>query len=120
MITRYDDVRLVLKSDDLYSSSVANRTIGLVMGPTIIGMDGREHLKHRSLVTPALAPRSLRGDFPALVERIAHQVIDKFAGNGSADISAEFTFSYPLTVFVQILGLPEDDVDMFRRRLSFR
>jgi cytochrome P450 len=115
MITRYDDVRHVLKSDTIFSSSVVNRTMGLVMGPTIVGMDGREHLKHRNLVTPSLAPRALRGDFPDMVERIAHQIIDKFAGEGRADISAEFTFSYPLTVFVQILGLPEEDVDMFHK-----
>ncbi len=115
MITRYDDVRRVLKSEDQFSSGVVNRTMGLVMGPTIVGMDGPEHLKHRSLVTPSLAPRALRGDFPSMVERISHEVIDKIAGKGSADICAEFTFSYPLTVFVQILGLPEEDVDMFHK-----
>jgi cytochrome P450 len=115
MITRYDDVRHVLKSDTIFSSSVVNRTMGLVMGPTIVGMDGREHLKHRNLVTPSLAPRALRGDFPDMVERIAHQIIDKFASEGRADICSEFTFSYPLTVFVQILGLPEEDVDMFHK-----
>jgi cytochrome P450 len=115
MITRYDDVRRVLKNDHEFSSGVVNRTIGLVMGPTIVGMDGREHLKHRGLVTPSLAPRALRGDFPALVERIANDVIDKFAGKSSADICAEFTFSFPLTVFVQILGLPEEDADMFHK-----
>ena len=82
------------------------------MGPTIIGMDGREHLKHRALVTPSLAPRALRGDFPKLVEKIAHETIDAFVGKGNADISAEFTFLYPLTVFVQILGLPLEDVRM--------
>ncbi|MBW2291471.1 MAG: cytochrome P450 [Deltaproteobacteria bacterium] len=119
MITRYDDVRRVLKSENSFSSGVVNRTMGLVMGPTIVGMDGPEHLKHRSLVTPSLAPRALRGDFPAMVERISHEVIDKFADKftdkGSADIRAEFTFSYPLTVFVQILGLPEEDSDMFHK-----
>jgi len=115
MVTRYDDVRRVLKDDTIFSNGVVNRTMGLVLGPTIVGMDGREHLKHRGLITPSLAPRALRGDFPAMVERIAHQVIDKIASTGSADICAEFTFSYPLTVFVQILGLPEEDADMFHK-----
>jgi cytochrome P450 len=64
-------------------------------------------------VTPALAPRALRGDFPALVEGIAHQLIDGFAGRGSADLRSDFTFEYPLRAFVEILGLPGKDVRTF-------
>lgn len=41
MITRYDDVRRVLKSENSFSSGVVNRTMGLVMGPTIIGFSFR-------------------------------------------------------------------------------
>jgi cytochrome P450 len=113
LITRHDDVKSTLKNDEAFSSAIVNRTIGLVMGPTIVGMDGREHLKHRALVTPALAPRALRGDFPALVRRIAHELIDRFSSRGRADLRSEFTFSYPLRVFVEILGLPGEDVDQF-------
>lgn len=113
MITRYDDVRAALKDDAVFSSVVVNRMMGAVLGPSIIGMDGREHLKHRALVTPALAPRALRGDFPAFVDRIAHAQIDRFASRGSADLRAEFTFTYPLRVFVEILGLPAEEVDHF-------
>ena len=113
MITRYDDVRAALKNDAVFSSTVVNRLMGGLLGPTIIGMDGREHLKHRALVTPSLAPRALRGDFPALVERIAHEQIDRFAGRGTADLRAEFTFNYPLRVLVEILGLPAGDADRF-------
>jgi len=113
LITRFEDVRDTLRDDERFSSAVVNRTMGAVMGPTIVGMDGRDHLKHRALVTPSLAPRALGGDFPALVERIAHQTVDRFAARGEADLRAEYTFSYPLSVFVQILGLPEEDADTF-------
>lgn len=113
MITRYDDVRSTFKNDELFSSALVNRQMGMLLGPTIIGMDGREHLKHRALVTPSLAPRALRGDFPAFVEGVAHQLIDRFATRGTADLRSEFTFTYPLRVFVEILGLPSEDVDQF-------
>ncbi len=115
MVTRYDDVKNTFKRDDVFSSAVVNRAMGMLLGPTIIGMDGREHLKHRALVTPSLAPRSLRGDFPARVERIAHELIDRFARKGAADLRPEFTFTYPLRVFVEILGLPSVDVDRFHQ-----
>ena len=112
-VTRYDDVRSIFKNDEVFSSGLVNRQMGLLLGPTIIGMDGREHLKHRALVTPSLAPRALRGDFPAFVEGVAHRLIDRFAARVTAELRSEFTFTYPLTVLVAILGLPSDDVDQF-------
>jgi cytochrome P450 len=113
-VSRFADVHTVLKDDETFSSrSNGERGIALVMGRTLIGMDGREHLRHRALITPSLAPRALRGDFPKLVDRIAHDLIDGFAGKGAADLVAEFTFVYPLRVFTEILGLPTDDVRTF-------
>jgi len=108
-VTRYDDVREALRNDALYSNRSNAKTISLVMGRTIVEMDGKEHLRHRGLVTPALAPRALRGDFPELVASLAHELIDGFATRGSADLVAEFSFTYPLKVFARILGLPDED-----------
>ena len=116
LITRFADVERILKDDERFSSrSNGDRGIALVMGRTIIGMDGKEHLKHRALITPELAPRALRGDFPKLVEQTAHDLIDRFATSGRADLVADFTFQFPLRVFIEILGLPPDEVDAFHR-----
>jgi cytochrome P450 len=115
-VSRFDDVRAILKDDELFSSrSNGERGIALVMGRTLIGMDGRAHLKHRALITPALAPRALRGDFPGLVDRIAQGLIDAFAAKGAADLVPDFTFLYPLRVFTEILGLVPDEVETFHR-----
>jgi len=113
LITRYDDVRRALRDESLFSNRVNSRGAGLVMGRTIIEMDGAEHLKHRNLITPALAPRALRGDFPAFVEGIAHDIVDRFAKQGRCDLVPDFTFLYPLRVFVEILGLPPEEVPRF-------
>jgi cytochrome P450 len=113
-VTRFEDVHAVFRNHDLFSSrSNAERGIGLVMGRTLIGMDGREHLKHRGLITPSLAPRALRGEFPQIVKRIAHGIIDGFASRGEADLVSDLTFVYPLRVFIEILGLPPDEVATF-------
>ena len=113
LVTRYDDARAVLRDADTFSSRVNARGAGLVMGRTIIEMDGAEHLKHRNLITPALAPRALHGDFPQRVREIAHSIVDEFAGRGECDLVPDFTFVFPLTVFVEILGLPADEVERF-------
>jgi len=113
-VSRYDDVVAVLRDHERYSSrSNTDRGIGIVIGRTLIGMDGGEHLKHRGLITPSLAPRALRGAFPGIVDAIAHAVIDSFASRGATDLAAEFTYLYPLRVFTEILGLPPENVKTF-------
>jgi cytochrome P450 len=112
LITRYADVKQVLKDDVIFSSDINQRTMGIVMGPTIVGMDGKEHLKHRTLITPSMTPRVLKGDnFHDVVRRTADETIDSFIGNGVADLHHDFCFKYPLKVFVKLLGLPSDDLD---------
>ena len=113
LLTGYDDVREALWNDAAFSNRSNAKTIGIVMGRTLIEMDGREHLKHRSLVTPALAPRALRGDFPKRVREIADHLIDRFASGSEADLVAQFTFDFPLRVFGEILGLAESDLEPF-------
>ncbi|MEM9254825.1 MAG: cytochrome P450 [Pseudomonadota bacterium] len=116
MITRYADVKQVLADSEVFGSDIVQRTMGLVMGPTIVGMNGREHLKHRTLITPSMTPRALRGnDFKGLIHDIADDYINRFIDDGAADLHAQFFFHFPLTVFVSVLGLPADDVDHVHR-----
>ncbi|MCR9093111.1 MAG: cytochrome P450 [bacterium] len=114
-VMRYDDVREVLADHERFSNAAIQKSLGLAVGPTLLGMDGEAHLRHRALVTPALAPRSLRGEFPRLVERVAHEHIDAFAGAGHAELCADFAFTFPLTVMVEILGLSPERVQEFHR-----
>jgi cytochrome P450 len=74
-----------------------------------------EHLRHRSIIKPALAPKALKGDFRGVVESIANELIDAFIDEGRTDLVSAFTFTYPLQVFCRILGLPVDDYARFHR-----
>ena len=49
VVTRYDDVGVVLYDGDTCSSR-ANAEVGKFMGRTLIEMDGREHTRTRALV----------------------------------------------------------------------
>ncbi len=113
LITRYDDVIGALKDSATFSSRANARGIGLVMGRTILEMDGAEHLRQRRLVTPAFSPRALRSGLDRVVEATAHQLVDGFVRDGRADLVAQFTFTYPLRVMAHIMGLPIEDFDEF-------
>ena len=46
LLTRFDDVQVALRDWQRFSNaSNADRGIGLLIGRTIIGMDGNEHLR---------------------------------------------------------------------------
>src|SRR5262245_37369432 len=85
IVTRYADVRAACTDAATFSSHSNANGIGLVMGRTILEMDGREHLKHRSLIAPAFAPKALRDDLVALIRRLVDELIDQFADAGQAD-----------------------------------
>jgi len=114
LVTRYADVMTILKEHHRFSSHANARAIGLVMGRTIIEMDGLEHLHHRRLITPALTPRALKDGLPQAIGGIAHALIDQFAAEGAADLVADFTFTFPIRVFAaQFFRIPVADYELF-------
>ncbi|MEW6269939.1 MAG: cytochrome P450 [Thermodesulfobacteriota bacterium] len=113
MITRYDDVYRALKDGATFSSRGNARGIGLVMGRTILEMEGAEHLRQRRLVTPAFSPRALRAGLDGVVERVVHQLVDAFERDGQADLVSQFTFTFPLRVVAHVMGLPIADFEQF-------
>ena len=115
LVTRYEDVAAGLKDSALFSARGNARGIGLVMGRTILEMEGAEHVRHRRIATPSFSPRALRGAVERDAERIAHEMIDAFVERGRADLVSEFTFTYPLRVLAGIIGVPIADFDEFHR-----
>ncbi len=113
MLTRYDDVLVALKDGATFSSRGNARGIGLVMGRTILEMDGREHLRHRRIITPAFSPHALRSGLDATVAGVVHQLIDGFVRDGRAELVAQLTFTFPLRVLARVMDLPIEDFEQF-------
>ena len=113
LITRYRDVVAGMKDSETFSSIGNARGIGIVIGRTIIEMEGPEHVRHRRIVTPAFSPRALRAGVEESIEEITHELIDHFAPDGHADLVSQFTFTFPLRVLARIMGLPIADFEEF-------
>ena len=115
LVTRYEDVVTVLRDAALFSSQANAKGIGLVMGKTILEMDGKEHTRHRNIISMAFVPKALKGELPETIASIAHDMIDRFARDGHADLVAQFTRTFPLRVIAHIIGVPIDDYETFKR-----
>ena len=50
-----------------------------------------------------------------LVEVVVHELIDRFAPRGRADLVREFTFAFPVQVISRLMGLPREDYVRFQQ-----
>jgi cytochrome P450 len=115
VVVSFDGVAEVLRDGARFSSSGYARSMGVVMGHTILEMDGQEHIRHRALISRAFTRRALERWERDLVRPIVNRYVDAFAERGSADLVRELTFPFPVRVIASMIGLPEDEHDRFHR-----
>jgi cytochrome P450 len=111
----FESVFKAFREDEVFGSQMYNDTIGLVFGPTILGMHGKQHHDHRSLVSKAFKQSALAQWEPEVIDPICDQLVDEFKGNGEVDLVKAVTFEFPTRVTAALLGLPQEDLEMFRR-----
>jgi len=117
VVYRYDDVLEVLRDGETFSSAhITEFIMGEVMGRYIlVGMDNPGHRRYRALVSTAFRRNALARWEAELIEPVAGELIDRFAGRGRAELVREFTFPYPTKVTAGLLGLPGEDYQQFQR-----
>jgi cytochrome P450 len=111
----FESVFTAFREDTVFGSEMYNNTIGLVFGPTILGMAGKQHHDHRSLVSKAFKQSALALWEPEVIDPICDQLVDEFKDHGEVDLIKAVTFEFPTRVTAALLGLPQEDLEMFRR-----
>jgi cytochrome P450 len=111
----FESVFAAFRDEELFSSEMYNKTIGLVFGPTILGMHGKQHHDHRSLVSKAFKQSALALWEPEVIDPICDQLVDEFKNDGEVDLVKAVTFEFPTRVTAALLGLPQEDLELFRR-----
>jgi cytochrome P450 len=112
----YDGVFQGFRDDRVFTSTEYDKTIGLVMGHTILAMGGREHHDHRSLVAKAFRATAMERWEPSVIAPVCDQLIDEIKNDGHADLVKALTFEFPTRIISVLLGLPPEDLDFFRRQ----
>jgi cytochrome P450 len=114
-VLRYDDCARVLRDNTNFSSRIYESIMGPVMGHTILEMDEPEHRRFRGLAGHAFRHKTLERWEKELIEPLAHETIDRFAGAGEAELVDDLTFPFPVQVIARILGLPHADYPRFQQ-----
>ena len=87
---------------------------GVERRDTLLSADPPEHTRFRALVNRSLTPKKV-----ARLEHVMHSVvddlIDKFIDRGEVEFISEFSMMVPLTVVSIALGVPESELENYKR-----
>jgi cytochrome P450 len=112
VISRHEDVELALRHSELFSSDMDAVSIGNVRPLIPLQINPPEHVKYRRLLDPLFAPKQV-----ALLEtdvrKLSNQLIDDFVDSGECEFNSAFAIPLPCTVFLRLLGLPLEDLELF-------
>ena len=112
VLSRLSDIEMALKRTELFSSNMDAVDLGNIRPLIPLQVDPPEHAKYRRILDPLFTPREMARREPGVAE-LVNEMIDRFAGRGEVDFHEEFAVPLPCTVFLQLLGLPLEDLDQF-------
>jgi cytochrome P450 len=116
LITRFDDLRTFFVSDDQFPGETTYQfTIMQQVGDTFISMENPRHDHYRQLATPAFRSRAVTRFVDDALVPLAHEVVDRFADKGQADLAAELARVLPFWAISRKLGLPQGDEERMRQ-----
>ena len=106
------DIEMALKRTEVFSSNMDAVDLGNLRPLIPLQIDPPEHAKYRRILDPLFTPREMARREPRVTEMV-NEMIDGFAHRGECDFHAEFAVPLPCTVFLQLLGLPLEDLETF-------
>jgi cytochrome P450 PksS len=120
LVTRYDDVVMVLKDERFAKDmSIAAKKVW-IPGPfkelarNMLHRDGADHTRLRALVQQAFTPRLVEQMRPR-IQSLAADLLDAVRGRPSFDLLRDFAQPIPTTIIAEMLGVPVADSPRFQR-----
>jgi len=105
------NTEFVLRNHALFSSCV-DMSMGNVRPMIPLNVDPPNHSKYRKLLDPMFAPRRMEEEEEDITRR-ANGFIDAFIDRGECNFTEEIAELFPASIFLGLLGLPEDQMRMF-------
>jgi cytochrome P450 len=126
LLTHFDDIAAALRSPQLghYSGALNPAAMALIPAPYraitallnnwMLLRNPPDHTRLRSLVNRAFTPRVVERLEPRIAT-IATSLLTAARARGELELISEFAFPLPVIVIAEMLGVPPEDSDLFRR-----
>lgn len=103
----------VLRHHELFSSRV-EMSLGNVRPLIPLNVDPPLHSKYRKILDPLFAPKRMDEQEEDITRRVV-ALIDGFIDAGECNFTEDFAEIFPSSVFLGLMGLPEEELRMFLR-----
>jgi cytochrome P450 len=107
LVTRYDDVRTVDLTPEVFTAATDPSTLNRTMGVNMLGSEGPDQRRIRRVVEPPFRPRDVEERTQGMIPRLAHELIDGFEARGECDLFREFADPMSVRSLRFMLGLDE-------------
>jgi cytochrome P450 PksS len=131
LVTRYDDVALVLKDErfakDGRNAMTAQQKANRIwfrkvlklpwfdpLTRSMLHRDPPDHTRLRALVNKAFTP-GLIERLRERVQRLADELLDPVQDRGQMELIRDYALPLPITIIAEMLGVPVEDRRMFSR-----
>jgi cytochrome P450 len=101
----------VLRHHELFSSA-SDLALGNVRPLIPLNIDPPAHSKYRKLLDPLFAPRRMDEQEADITQRV-NALMDTFIERGECNFTEDFAEIFPSSVFLGLMGLPENDLRLF-------
>lgn len=115
LIAGYDAAVEAARDVSTFSSArgVSMRPMGASEAPTILTSDPPDHTRLRRVVSKAFTPRVVADMEPRITE-ITHTLLDEVQADGRMDLVSAFSYTLPVMVIAEILGVESERRSEFR------
>lgn len=113
-VSRFEDAMWALRHPEVFSSSAEALDMGQDQPLIPLQVDPPEHTQYRRLLNPEFVPREIAKLEPD-VRTLVNGLLDGFADKGECDFHEDFATPLPSTVFLALMGMPQDDLETFLR-----
>ena len=110
VLTRAEDIRAALQDAATFSSNVHRSNSGLSLIP--LELDAPEHAKFRALMNPIFSPVRMKL-LDAKVRELARELAAACAAKGDCDFVEDFAKPFPVSIFLDLMGLPKEHMGRF-------
>jgi cytochrome P450 len=107
LVTRYDDVRYVDQTPEVFTAATDPSTLNRTMGVNILGSEGEDQQRIRRVLEPPFRPRDVEERTTGMIPALAHELIDGFEDRGTCDLFTEFADPMSVRSLRFLLGLDE-------------
>ena len=130
LVARWDDAETVFRAPRFYSSygfqnayferlrpELRREAPTLELrgrAPTLITSDPPQHTRLRRLLQAAFTPKTI-DDLRPRVEAVVTELLDAFSDATTTDLVASLAYPLPAIMIADILGVPRQDRDLFKR-----